>query len=266
MKHISQFFFAIAIVIFTYPVSFVNAGSSQATGEIHFKPEEIVDFAKKVEKTLAEKGARVAIVARVGRERDTLPEGVNYTHVGIAVYSQISNADGRKIPGYIMYNLYQRADEPDISDLIKDFPADFFAGVEVLEAGIIIPTPKLQRRILEVLISPTYNELHNPNYSVIANPFTVELQNCTEHTLDVITAAIYQTSDLNIIKANEKAYYDPQRVNISPIKLMLGSWLVKDVATSDHPGTPVTSTFTTIGQFLSKYNAASELLTMVPHG
>ena len=266
MKYISRFFFIIVIIIFTYPVAFVNAGSSQATGEIHFTPEEIVGFAKKVEKTLAAKGARVAIVARVGRERDKLPEGVNYTHVGLAVYSQISSADGRKLPGYIMYNLYQRANEPNISDLIKDFPADFFAGVEVLEAGIIIPTPTLQRRILEVLVSPTYKELHNPNYSVIANPFTLELQNCTEHTLDVITAAIYQTNDLNIIKANEKAYFDPQRVNISPIKLMLGSWLVKDVATSDHPDSPVTSTFTTIGQFLTKYNAASELLIIVPRG
>lgn len=266
MKYICRFLFTIAIVLLTYPVSSVYAGSSQATGAIHFKPEEIVGFAKEVEKTLAEKGARVAIVARVGRARNKLPEGVNYTHVGIAVYSQISRADGKKVPGYIMYNLYQRAEEPNLSDLIKDFPADFFAGVEVLEAGVIIPTPKLQRRLLEVLVSPTYGELHNPNYSVIANPFTLELQNCTEHTLDVITAAIYQTSDLNVIKANEKAYFDPQRVNISPIKLMIGSWLVKDVATSDHPDSPVTSTFTTIGQFLSKYNAASELLTLVPQG
>lgn len=240
------------------------AGSSQATGEHHFDTEQIAAFAKKVEKTMASKGARVAIVARVGRERSGLPEGVNYTHVGIAVYSQITTTDGRKIPGYTMYNLYQRADQPDVSDLIQDYPVDFFAGVEVLEAGIIIPTPELQKRLLAVLISPTYKELHNPHYSVIANPFTLDLQNCTEHTLDVITAAIYQTSDVNIIKANEEKYFTPQPVRINPFKLLLGSMLVADVATSDHPGSPVTATFTTVGQFLTRYNGASEITVVTP--
>ena len=264
MKYISKLIISVTIFFLTLPLSSAFAGSSQATGETHFKPEEIIHFAKQVERTLAGKGARVAIIARVGRVRDKLPEGINYTHVGIAVYSQISTADGRKIPGYTMYNLYQSAEQPDRSDLIQDFPVDFFAGVEVMEAGIIIPTPVLQKRILKVLVSSTYKELHNPDYSVIANPFTLDLQNCTEHTLDVITAAIYETSDIEVIKANEKAYFDPQPVNINPFKLLLGSMLVADVATSDHPDSPVTSTFTTIGQFLTKYNAASEILTITP--
>lgn len=250
--------------LLTLPLCQVFAGSSQATGERHFEAEQITAFAKKVEKTMASKGARVAIVARVGRERSALPEGVNYTHVGIAVYSQITTSDGRRIPGYTMYNLYQRADRPNVSDLIQDYPVDFFAGVEVLEAGIIIPTPELQKRLLGVLTSPTYKELHNPHYSVIANPFTLDLQNCTEHTLDVITAAIYQTSDINIIKANEEKYYVPQPVRINPFKLLLGSMLVADVATSDHPGSPVTATFTTVGRFLTRYNGASEVLVVTP--
>lgn len=252
------------IIVLSLPLSEAFAGSSQANGERHFEPEQITTFAKKVEKTMANKGARVAIVARVGRDRNELPKGVNYTHVGIAVYSQITTADGRNIPGYTMYNLYQRSDEPNVSDLIQDYPADFFAGVKVLEAGIIIPTAELQRRLLQVITSPTYKELHNPHYSVIANPFTLDLQNCTEHTLDVVTAAIYQTSDINFIKANEKKYFDPQTVHIAPFKLMLGSMLVADVATSDHPGSPVTTTYTTLGEFLARYNGAAELLVVTP--
>ena len=84
---------------------------------------------------------------------------------------------------------------------------DFFTEVEVLEAGAIIPSRELQKRLLKVIVSPTYRKLHNPEYSVIANPFTLDYQNCTEHTLDVIVAAIYQTDDLRFIKANEKAYF-----------------------------------------------------------
>lgn len=264
MKFFKTFVLSMVFFCLVLSASSVLAGSSQAGGEIHYKPEEIIKFAKKVEKTLAQKGARVAIIARVGRPRNKLPEGISFTHTAITVYSQISTADGRKIPGYAIYNLYQRADEPNVSDLIQDFPVDFFAGVEVLEAGIIIPSPELQKRLLEVIVSPTYTDLHNPHYSVIANPFTLDYQNCTEFTLDVITAAIYETSDLKVIKANEKAYFEPQPVNVNPLKLMLGSMFAADVTTSDHPGSPVTSTFTTIGKFLTKYNAASENLTILP--
>jgi hypothetical protein len=46
----------------------------------------------------------------------------------------------------------------------------------------------------------------------------------------------------------------------------LGAALVADVATSDHPGSPVTTTFTTIAAFLKKYQAASEVLTVLPDG
>lgn len=264
MKHIKTILLTLSLCLLLMPGNSAFAGSSQAGGEIHFKPEEIIRFSKKVEKTLAQKGARVAIIARVGRPRNKLPEGIRFTHTAIAVYSQITTADGRKIPGYAMYNLYQRAEEPNVSDLIQDFPVDFFAGVEVLEAGIIIPSPELQKRLLKVLASPTYKELHNPHYSVIANPFTLDFQNCTEHTLDVITAAIYETSDIKVIKADEKAYFEPQPVNVNPVKLLLGSMFVADVTTSDHPGSPVTSTFTTIGKFLTKYKAASEILTITP--
>jgi hypothetical protein len=264
MKFLKNFIAALFICVLVLPADYVFAGSSEAGGEIYFTPEQIIKFSKKVEKTLAQKGARVAILARVGRPRNKLPEGINFTHAGIAVYSQITTQDGRKIPGYAIYNLYQRNDKPDISDLIQDFPVDFFAGVEVLEAGVIIPTHELQMRLLKVLASPTYKALHNPKYSVIANPFTLELQNCTEHTLDVIVAAIYETDDINVIKANQKKYFEPQPVNIGFLKLLLGSMFVADVSTSDHPGTPVTATFTTIGNFLNKYNAASEILIITP--
>ena len=106
--------------------------------------------------------------------------------------------------------------------------------------------------------------MHNSHYSVIANPFSLDFQNCTEHTLDVITAAIYETNDLKVIKVNEKAYFEPQPVKVNPVTLMLGSIFVADVTTSDHPGPPVTPTFTTIGRFLTKYKAASEILTVTP--
>ncbi|MDR2239505.1 MAG: DUF2145 domain-containing protein [Zoogloeaceae bacterium] len=241
-----------------------SSASSQAGEEAHFQPEQIIKFAKKVEKEMAAKGAQVAVLARMGRPRSELPEGMHFTHVAFAVYSEITTSDGRKVPGYAIYNLYQKNDHPDISELVQDFPVDFFAGVAELEAGIIVPSPELQQRLLGVITSPAYSALHDSRYSVIANPYTLGRQNCTEFVLDVINAAIYQTDDINKIKANEKAYFVAQKVNVSPFKLLLGAMFTKEVSTSDQEGTPVTATFETIGDYLKKYDAGSQAWSVFP--
>ena len=241
-----------------------SAASSQAGETMKFSPEQVVRFAKKVEKILASKGAYVAIVARKGRPQSEMPEGMAFTHTAFAVYSMITTADGRKVPGYAIYNLYQREKSPDISDLVIDYPPDFFAGVAELEAGIIIPSPTLQERLLAVITSPTYASLHEPRYSVIANPYTLGRQNCTEFVLDVINAAIYQTGDIKKIKAEEKAYFEAQKINVNPLKLMFGAMFSAEVSTSDQPGEPVTATFEKIGQYLMKYDKGAEVLMVRP--
>jgi hypothetical protein len=244
---------SIMVSMNTFAVSNGEAGSN-----IHYSGEEIAAFAKQVEKTLAKKGARVFIVGRVGRPAKELPAGIHYTHTAFGVYSMITTEDGRTVPGYAMYNLYQREGQPHISDLVTDFPADFFASVQEMKAGIVIPTPVMQRRLLNVINSELYQALHVPQYSAIANPYTLAYQNCTEHVLDVINAAIYQTHDIEQIKRNTTAYFEAQLVNISPLKLMLGNLLMKDVTTSDHNGPVVTATFNAIANYMDTYGLVSE--------
>ncbi|RXJ74939.1 hypothetical protein CS022_01800 [Veronia nyctiphanis] len=236
-------------------VSLTSQAGSQANAPPNHAPEKIIQFAKDVEKSLAQRGARVAILARVGEPRSDLPKGIRYTHTALAVYSQIESTEGKKTRGYMIYNLYQTPGKDDRSELVRDFPVDFFAGVYDLKAGIIIPSSTLQQRLLSVINSHTYQKLHNPRYSLIANPFTLGYQNCTEHTLDVITSAIYRTDNIKQIKAYQKAHFKPQRVHISSTKLALGSMFVKSITTSDHPSRPVTATFSTIGDFLKENNA-----------
>jgi hypothetical protein len=167
------------------------SSASSAAGETtNFKAEEVISFAKKVERTLAEKGVHVAILARMGRPLSEMPAGMHFTHAAFIVYSKIQTADGRSLPGYSIYNLYQYDDHPDKSKLVQDFPVDFFSGVAQLEAGLLIPSVELQQRLLKVIASPDYKALHEPHYSVIANPYNEGRQNCTEFTLDVINAAI----------------------------------------------------------------------------
>lgn len=244
------------------PVSL--AASSQADGALHFPAEKILAFAKKVEKVAAAKGARVFIVSRVGRPKSKLPPGFNYTHTGIAVYSVITTEDGRKIPGYTMYNLYQEDEHPNRSHLVTDYPVDFYSGVFELKSGVIIPKPSLQKKILRMLASQEYKTLHNDHYSAISNPFTNEYQNCTEYTLDIINAAIYDTLDIEQIKANNKKYFEPQPVKVNPFKMMLGSIFSSEIALSDHPDDVSTATYTTIARYLKKYGLVQEELTILP--
>ena len=248
----------------TCVVHATSFSGSSAQASAHFPAEQIIGFSKKLERTLASEGARVAIVARMGRPLSEMPEGMRFTHVAFAVYSTITLANGSTVPGYAIYNLYQKDDRPNVSTLVQDFPVDFFAGVAQLEAGILVPSAELQQRLLKVIASPAYSSLHDPRYSLIANPYTLGRQNCTEFVLDVINAAIYETSDINIIKANTKAYFKAQTVNVNPLKLMLGSMFSAEVSTSDQRGKPVTATFEKIADYLQTYDQGSKMLMIAP--
>ncbi|MBF0163032.1 MAG: DUF2145 domain-containing protein [Magnetococcales bacterium] len=238
-----------------------SGGAAQAS---RFKPEQIIAFAKQVEKALAARRARVAILARMGRPLSEMPPGMHFTHVAFAVYSEITTKDGRKVPGYAIHNLYQQSDRPDTSELVMDFPVDFFADVAELEAGILFPSENLQQRLMQRIGTPEYRALHDPHYSVIANPYTEGRQNCTEFVLDVLHAAIYNTSDIKTIKAAEKRYFEAQSVEVNPFKLLLGAMFSQEVSTVDHPGPPVTATFEKIGAFLKKYDQGAEIVTLRP--
>lgn len=234
------------------------AGSNQAT-ETKFKPEQVAKFAKDVEKYAAKQGARAFIIARVGQPKSDLPSGINFTHTAIAIYSEITLTDGSKAKGYAIHNLYQGAKNAGKSTLVTDYPVDFFWGVHELKAGIIIPTPALQDKIILVIASGQNKKLHNPRYSLIANPFNNKYQNCTEHTLNIINAAIYQTSDMRQIKANTKAYFEPQVVNVSRFKLSLGNMFADGITTKDHKGKIKTASFGSIGKYLTQYQLAAPI-------
>ena len=80
----------------------------------------------------------------------------------------------------------------------------------------------------------------------------------------MINAAIYQTTDIRVPKANTKAYFIAQPVKVNPFKLMLGSMFSKEVSMSDQPGEPVTATFERMGDYLRKYDPATRVIEVLP--
>ncbi len=224
--------------------------------------EDVVRLAKKVEHTAAENGARVFLVARVGRPPEELPQGVEYTHVSFGVYSSITTADNRVVPGYSVYNLYQRSEAPAKSDLVVDYPVDFLAPAHVLKAGVLIPTPELQQRLLDVISSGDWKLMHNPEYSALANPYNGRYQNCTEFVLDVINAAIYRTTDAAQLKANTRAHFKAQTIRINPFKLFFASLFKPDIRLGDQSGPIQTVTFRSIADYLGANGLLDKSMTV----
>ncbi len=260
MTHFIKLCAAIAILI--SPV--VATAGSSAAGKPILPAAEVAIFADRVQQDLAARGASIAIVSCMGRDPAQMPNGILYTHVAFWVYAQITLADGSRGQGYRVYNLYQRTDDRTVSDLVQGSPAAFFAGAQRLDTGIIIPKPALQRKLLAVLNSSTYAALHNPRYSVLSNPRNGMFQNCTEHTLDVLMAAVYGTSDPNQIQANIIAYFDPQVISIGGLKRTFATLASEALTTQDHGSVVATTTFGSLARFMQKYGLAAEVYRRTP--
>lgn len=243
--------------------SVASAGSSEAT-KPRLPAAEVAAYSNRVQQDLAARGANIAIVSRMGRDPSVLPPGVQYTHVAFWVYSQITQADGKTGRGYRVYNLYQRAEDGTRSQLVQDSPADFFAGAYRLDAGVIIPDARLQKKLLKTIASPVYADLHNANYSVLANPATTQFQNCTEHTLDVLVASIYDTKDVAQIKANVAAYFEPQPISLGGVQRLLAPIASQALTTEDHGSSVATATFGSIARFMQKHDLASSVYRITP--
>ena len=252
----------ISILLIYMLTTFPVWAGSQQNIESTLPIDELIELTTKIEKTMAAKGVRVFLIARTGRPAEQLPKDVIYTHVSFGVYSKIKTSDNRIIPGYAYYNLYQRQDDPSKSKLIVDYTIDFVSGIYEPRVGVLIPVPELQKRLLSVIGTHSYESLHNPEYSVLANPNNIKYQNCTEFVLDVINASIYKTTNIKTLKLNTEKYFEAQEIVVNPFKLFLGSILIPDIKTSDHIGKIRTATFTTIVNYLKAYNLAEEIMTI----
>lgn len=221
-------------------------------------------FSKQIEQYLAERGARVAIVFRTGRSRDDLPDGIRYTHGGFWVYQPLQTVDGSEtFNGYAVYNLYAGNEtgqgNPRSSYLMQDFPIDFTLPMYLLEAGVIIPSPAVQRRILEVMASDSYEQLHHESYSLLSNPHDAEYQNSNEFLLDVVAAGLWQTTEREQLKVNLAAHFEPTRVRLNVFERLFGPVIDRRVRFGDQEGRVVTTTFSSMARFMDENGYATTI-------
>ena len=219
----------------------------------HLRPEEAAAFAKQVERDLAARNARVAVVFRAGRPRNDLPADIAYTHGAFWVYGETTGADGKTYKGYAVYNLYQgdgKSLPVDQSYLAQDYPIDFISGSQADDVGIIIPSPEMQRRIENIINSPSYEKLHVKSYTLVSNPFDGKHQNCTEFLLDVVSAAAWQTDDYAQIKADLKAHFHATVIHASLLERIFGPVFDPRLNLDDQGEDIETAEFASIARFM----------------
>lgn len=245
----------------------VNGSAFSAAGPTapYLNIDQAAAFAKQIERDLASKGARLAIVFRAGESRDQLREGIAYSHGAFWVYVPITLDDGRSVNGYAVYNLYRGDGKTlpmDKSYLHQDFPIDFTVSTGVDDVGVIIPSPEVQRRVLEIMQSPTYEALHIEPYSVVSNPLNAKYQNCNEFMLDVIAAAVWDTTDMAQIKANLRAHFKPTVVKTNMLERMFAPMADVSIKTDDQKGEIVTATYESMAAFMQANKLTQEVYVL----
>ena len=221
-----------------------------------FTLQETAAFSKQIERELAERGAYVAMVFRTGRPRSGLPEGIRYTHGAFWVYTPVPTQGGGTQYGYAVYNLYHEISPVTVSGLYQDWPLDFTRGDAVGQVGVIIPNEEMQERILDVIASPLFETLHNPDYSLLSNPGDPRYQNCNEFMLDVIASAIWQTTSREQIKVNLDAYFNASRVELNLFERWFGPLIDQRLRLDDHYGDIRTATYSSMEDFMLAFQLA----------
>ncbi|MGZ3378430.1 MAG: DUF2145 domain-containing protein [Phenylobacterium sp.] len=252
MRRLAGLAFAVALGLAAPAAAQDSSARSVAA---HFTAPEAATFSKQIERDLAARDARVAMVFRTGRPRSQLPDGIAYTHGAFWVYRTIATDDGRQLSGYAVYNLYAgdgHAWPKNQSRLVQDYPFDFTRGSSVDDVAVIIPSPEMQRRIIAVIDSPTYEKLHNPAYSLVANPWASRFQNCNNFMLDVVGAAAWDTTDPARITADLKAHYQPTIVKAGPLMRLFGPIADSRLRTDDQKGPIRTATYESMSAFMDK--------------
>jgi hypothetical protein len=251
---------ALALAPFAVAAPAAAQDSSAAAVSGRYTAPQAAAFGKALERDLAARGARVALVWRSGRPRKSMPTGLAYTHGALWIYRDVTAANGERLMGYAVYNLYHgdgKVRPRTVSSLVQDWPTDFVLGSVEDDVAVIVPTPEMQRRLLAVVDSPTYAALHVPSYSLIDSPFDRRHQNCNTFLLDVIGAAAWETGDPAQIAVNLRTWFRPSTIKAGPLQRLFGPMVDARLATDDQDGPIVTAGYESIAAFMTDNRLAA---------
>lgn len=187
--------------------------AGQTCGEKAATPDGSAKSARlsaQVLETLEQRQLSFALIARVGVDLSEF--GLRYSHVGVAWRD---HPKGR----WYTFHLLNRCGTGQ-SELLEQSLEDFF-NVELhsYQALIVAPTFPMQVRLQRAFFSPMARQLHEPEYNMIAHPFSTKYQNSNQWVLEIMATALAPAGSVESRQAaqdwlKEKGY-TPSTIPIS---------------------------------------------------
>ncbi len=183
----------------------------------------------KLFETLNQSNARVIILGRIGS--DLSQYGLRFSHVGFAL---------RDDPGgpWTVIHLLNRCGT-DSSSLYDEGLINFFLDDPFsYDALIAVPTPEIQRALVQVLRSKLVWQLHQPHYNTIAHPQSLKFQNSNQWLLELVVAATIKgvantRSDIQHHPLMQQ--YQPDKIAIDRLTRLGGGLFQANMTFTDHP-------------------------------
>ncbi|KND62446.1 putative outer membrane protein [Candidatus Burkholderia verschuerenii] len=211
---------------------------------------------QRVTAELDKRGVQVAVLGRIGQ--DLSKYGLRYSHVGF-VYRE-----GPDQPWRIAHLLNDCGSNR--SDLWYEGVGNFFLDdLFAYDAVVMVPPPELSQRLLSRLSdAKALRSLHDPDYSLVAYPFSTRYENSNTWVLETIVVSSAKDAVIHS-RSEAKAWlkmtgYRPSELEIGAFNRLGGRMFKANVAFDDHPndlrysGRIRTVTADSIEQFVKSRN------------
>lgn len=189
-----------------------------------------MDLALKTRQALDASGAQVALLARAGQ--DLTKYGLRFSHMA---FVWRDHPRGRWLVVHMLNNCGTA-----LSDLYDQGLGNFFLDdMFSWETKIVIPSPEAQAKLLKFLASQKPNILHNPQYNMVAYPFSTRYQNSNQWLLETWAAAhLPELGESPRVAAQawlQARGFQPETLEISATTRLGGRMFRANVAFDDHP-------------------------------
>lgn len=207
-----------------------NAFAGQSCEPREPRPDEVragLQLARKVQHHLDARDAQVAVIGRVGR--DLSEYRLRYSHVGLAIRNDAANR-------WDVVHLLNNCGRPD-ADLYNQGLGNFFLDdLFRLEAVVLVPKPELQAQLAAAIARGDGRALFEPNYSLIAHPYSTKYQNSNQWVLE-LAASVAAGGERSRAAAHVRMAqdrYQPSVLHLPPLKRLGARLFAVNTKFDDH--------------------------------
>jgi hypothetical protein len=196
-------------------------------------PESVrkgLQLAYQTYQTLDQSDAKIALIGRVGS--DLSKYHLRYSHMAIVWRD---HPKGRWLVVHMLNQCGTANSALFDEGLGNFFNDDPFA----YEAIIAIPSPANQEKLIRMMGTALPASLYEPNYNMVAYPWSVKYQNSNQWLLEILAAAwAPEGSVYNRQQAQawlKQAGYQPSLLQIGALERLGGRMFRANIAFDDHP-------------------------------